>query len=342
MSTRTLAWLLIAAAGAGCVSTEFQPGDVGALVIPLGSAAATGDEALVEFYTGILERMHEAYGRPDRGRRRHIEPDLPVLRDLLTNYNRPSAPAWARERMAGFERLANGLGFELHAARNAQLLLPDPVPAIGADLRLVLRLPALPGVAVRLGGENDSEPIVFRLSIAIDDSYPDGSTQGCEREELLRLPVALELDGAAVLQLPIELQLPAANAVRRTLQLRIDMLPGYVGIGGQPAAVRSTRLAAGRVLQHPAGIDAVRRAPLPTLRQAIQIGDSAHFAHVFLAAGFMPEADKQAAIESLIQWVRLGRDDQATVAMAALRELTSVSLPIGDRIRWLAWWAEHR
>ena len=40
----------------------------------------------------------------------------------------------------------------------------------------------------------------------------------------------------------------------------------------------------------------------------------------------------------LIDQVRYGRADQAQVAMAALKRVSGLSLAVGDRDAWLAWW----
>lgn len=349
MRLRPPALLLHAATAIGlaaCVtvvsSEPLQPEIGTAVVVPLpGGQGRTGlSGPLDEFYAGILERMHEAYGRPDRER---PEPaDLPALRGLLHSYQRPDAPAWARERMAMFAALVPGVAFELHAARHSKLVLPEPVPPLGATLALQLQLPAMPDAGLVLGGEHDAMPIGFRLHVAIDDRFADGSARGHESWQVLRLPQAFVLAGEAVLQLPIELQVPANAAVVRNLEFRVDLLPGFVGTDGEPAGVRRTHLCSGRLQQHPEGFAAVQQRPLLTLREAMRIGDVAHFPHVFLAATCMPAGDRDTANELLIQWVRLGQDDQAIVAMAALRELTGQPFAIGDRQRWLAWWSSRR
>jgi hypothetical protein len=86
----------------------------------------------------------------------------------------------------------------------------------------------------------------------------------------------------------------------------------------------------------------VRAQPLATLRAAIQRGDAEHFAHVRLAAEFAPDAERPRVQELLIDQVRLGRPDQALVAMATLRATGAADIAIGDRERWLAWWQARR
>jgi hypothetical protein len=44
----------------------------------------------------------------------------------------------------------------------------------------------------------------------------------------------------------------------------------------------------------------------------------------------------------LIELLRFGRPDQATVAMSALRLLTGENLSLADREAWLAWWQARR
>jgi hypothetical protein len=105
--------------------------------------------------------------------------------------------------------------------------------------------------------------------------------------------------------------------------------------------VRRTPLATASATQWPRGHQAIRERPLATLRAALRLGDPAHFPHVWLAAAFAP-ADARPQVEQLlIDQVRLGRPDQALVAMVALRDLGVADLPL-ERDRWLAWWQGRR
>jgi hypothetical protein len=106
--------------------------------------------------------------------------------------------------------------------------------------------------------------------------------------------------------------------------------------------VQNDLIARTQLTQYPAGFEPIRAQPLATLRAGIRLGDPAHFVHVFLAATFAPATDRAAVLDLLVQWVRFGREDQARVAMAALREVTQEPIAVGDRDGWLAWWSRRR
>ena len=106
--------------------------------------------------------------------------------------------------------------------------------------------------------------------------------------------------------------------------------------------MQRTDIASAGLTQWPAGYEAIAKAPLVTLREALRRGDPAHFAHVFVAASFAGADERDAATALLIEQVRFGRQDQALVAMAALQVLTGAQLPSGDREAWLAWWQARR
>jgi hypothetical protein len=89
---------------------------------------------------------------------------------------------------------------------------------------------------------------------------------------------------------------------------------------------------------YPRGIGPIREQPLRTLRNAVELGDPDHFPHQYLAARFMPSADREAALGLLMPVIRLGNDEQARVAMACARSLSGVDLPVVERAAWLEWW----
>ncbi|MFY9341403.1 MAG: hypothetical protein WAT39_02860, partial [Planctomycetota bacterium] len=68
----------------------------------------------------------------------------------------------------------------------------------------------------------------------------------------------------------------------------------------------------------------------------------ANYARAWLAAQATRGADTEAAAALLIEQVRLGRADEAQVAMAALRTITGIDFVVGDRDAWLAWWQSRR
>ena len=67
--------------------------------------------------------------------------------------------------------------------------------------------------------------------------------------------------------------------------------------------------------------------PLPELRTVLRTFEPKLFARAYLAASATRGADRETAIELLLEQVRFGRPDQAQVAMAALRAITGGSWP---------------
>ena len=314
------------------------------VVVPIVGGAATRNP-LQEFYDGVYLRLNEA----------HQEQDLALMQALLANYEREDVSEAIAQRLAGFRALAMGLEFELHAVAQARLraAVPageDPVddgqePAASEEIGKVshyeLVLPPLAGVAVKLGGGSVDDPIAFGVDVRIRDYYLDGSSRTHEDGDVVLLSETVLLQNQP-LRLPLELDLGPSAAVKRELDLRIDLLPGYLGIADRRVPVRRTTLAARSDTQWPQGLLGVRDKPLQVLRDAMAIGDASRFMHVRLAAEFA-SADKQQEVRrALIDWVRLGRPDQAMVAMAALAATTDVAIPVGDRDGWLAWWQASR
>ncbi|MGE3354385.1 MAG: hypothetical protein AB7O84_21825 [Planctomycetota bacterium] len=313
------------------------------MVIPLPQAPAGTDRAVREFYESMFARLQQA----------HQEGDLPALRSMVATFLRDDAPDWARQRLLGFRALQHGLQFEQHA-RRATELVPSPAPAaqdaaagehgpdcIGVPLRYELVLPTPPDGPWLLGGRDDRDPLAFRFSMLVLDHFVDGSSREHKAAEVVRLERGFELGGAP-LRLPLQVDLGDTAAVRRELSLRIDLLPGYVQHGEDRAPVRTTTLCTALATQWPPGHAAIRRDPLLALRAAMQRGDREHFAHVRLAAEFAPAAQRVEVLGLLIDWVRLGRRDQALVATAALRAVTGADVAVGDRDGWLAWWQAQR
>ena len=174
--------------------------------------------------------------------------------------------------------------------------------------------------------------------MTIEDLYVDGGTRKNSNQEFVWIPATIELQRGVVLRLPIALDLPPLDAVQRTVSIRVDLMPGYIVAGGVRAPLQRTSVAAISFTQWPRGHEAIAKNPLVNLREAIRLGDAAHFAHVFLAASFTKGADREVALALLIDQVRLGSQAQAMVAMATLRALTGMTESVGDREAWLAWW----
>lgn len=330
--------------------------DATPVVIPLPQAPAGTDRAVREFYESMFARLQQA----------HQEGDLPALRSMVATFLRDDAPDWAQQRLLGFRALQHGMLFEQHARRATELVpapaaldtetsdtaapdtaAPDAAMAehapdcIGVPLRYELVLPAPPDGPWLLGGRDDRDPLAFRFSMLVLDHFVDGSSREHKAAEVVRLERGFEL-GAAPLRLPLQVDLGDTAAVRRELSLRVDLLPGYVQHGEDRAPVRTTTLCTALATQWPPGHAAIRRDPLLALRAAMQRGDREHFAHVRLAAEFAPAAHRDEVLGLLIDWVRLGRRDQALVATAALRAVTGAEVAVGDRDGWLAWWQAQR
>jgi len=171
----------------------------------------------------------------------------------------------------------------------------------------------------------------------IDDAFVEGSVRSHSTNEVRRLPAAFALADGRELRLPLVVDAPVGEAVRRTVTLRVSLLPGYVRVGGEVVPVPQTVLAAATVVQWPAGYGALAKAPLAELRTALRPFEPRTFPRAWLAATAATGADREPAIALLLEQVRFGRADQAQVAMAALRELTGERLLVGDRDAWLAW-----
>ena len=343
---------------AGCVTTyEDAPllGEINGAPAPAPAAASLtipfgGDEdqggVLAEFYRNVLLRMQEAAAQEP--------PDLLQLETLLASYERPDLPPSILQHVRGYRSIAIGLRFLQAAKQQTKLVTlppasPDPqrpepidgVPVLGQPIELELQL-AAGAEPVRLGGEADADPVRFSIAVTIDDTFVDGSTQSLSRPSQLSLPATFDLAGAAVLRLPLAIDLEAGAAVRRSILVRVDLMPGYVTVGEQRVPIRRTRLVSAQFDQWPAGFAALAKAPLAELRQALQRFEPKQFPRAYLAALRTPAEQRPEAVALLIEQVRFGRSDQAQVAMAALRAITGVEVPIGDREGWLAWWQQRR
>jgi hypothetical protein len=330
-------WAAALALLGGCVALPADEADLAQdarpIVVSLPGASAGGeDRAVHEYYRGLLRRLHEAYS----------DADLPLLRRLLAGGARERAPEWARDRLDGFAALTQGLAFELHCRERATLVAPETIPAVGQPVQFRLLVPPGPGPGWVLGGEGDRNPASFRARFLVEDDFVDGSTRSHDSDTTLRMPRPVRLVSPEELMLPLELDLGEDGAVRRSVLAEIELLPGHVAVDGVQGPVRRTLLGRSRIVQYPAGHEAVRERPMDTLREAMRRGDPEHFRHVWLAAVFAPSSEHEAVLEALIGWVRIGRPDQQRVAMAALKVVTAAAPTVGDRESWLAWWQARR
>ena len=359
---------LLACFAAGCVTT-YTPIDLvdqasempvsQPIAIPIPAAQGGNNRLLLEFYSGILRRLQDA---ADDG-------DVALLDSLVASYDKPNIPGSVSQHLAGYRAIGRGIRFRQHAIRKAVLELrlpaaakpaaakPDAavvvgakvdggagsklvaapkVPALGKDLRLRLRLPAMAN-AVTLGGRNSRNPIGFSVSVTVEDEYVDGSSRSLHTDGVVWLPERFELVGDNELLLPIDVGAASGDAVRRNVTVRIDMR-GHVEIDGIRAPVKSTSIAAGSYTQWPAGYDIIAKQPLAALKLALGAFQPKNFASVYLAALKIPATHQYEACALLMDQVRFGRADQAQVAMAALQNVTGLSIAVGDRDAWLGWW----
>lgn len=351
--SRAIARGLLLLAPAACVTTYEsapllqdqleRPDFAVPVTIPIDVPSNPGQALVAQFYASVLRQLNEATK----------DGDLPQLEALLASYDRVDLPPAVQERVRGYRGIASGLRFCREAAQRATIKLSPPeagadavpteggVPALGAPLRLELRLPA-GRVPVVLGGRDDADPIGFLVAITVDDSFVEGSTHSTQSHRFTWQTSSFELAGEAVLRLPIEIDLAGATAVRREVHVRIDLMPGYVMIGGERAPISQSAIAASTMTQWPVGYGAVAAAPLTELRAALSAFGPKTFARAWLAAAATKGADRETAIDLLLEQVRFGRADQAQVAMAALRGITGIQFLVGDRDAWLAWSRDRR
>lgn len=331
---RTVVAGLLLGAG-GCVSSRIEtPAPVAAaaapVIVPL-APQQQGSGAADRYYQDVVRQLREAAA----------ERDLERLRRLLEIHRRAAAPQWAKDRMDRFEELTDGLEFELAAARGARLQLVGEPPPIGEPVAAELRLGLPDGPAAVLAGRDEDLPAAFEIRFTVVDRGVGGTRWERRSSSVLRLERKVRLDREEV-RLPFRLELDAGSAVIRQVRIEADLLPGGVELGGRIVPHQRVMLAKLTAMFYPANYRPIRVKPLLTLRRALRIGQARYFPHVLLAAHFMPEADRQAAIELLIEVVRLGRPAQVRVAMAALRELVPQSAVLVTREDWLRWWGRRK
>lgn len=339
------ATLAVLAAGVvgGCVTT-YEPvalpskatlPEVAPVTIPFPEIGDRRGALWNELYKGVLQRLQEA---AEAG-------DVALIDALLDSYDKPDVPAAIADQLRGYRSVARGLEFQQHLVATARLQLVagapsapvDAEPPLGEALQLELRVPA-GDVPIVLGGRDDPDPVGFAVAVTVEDDFVDGSSHSSHSEEFLRLPRAIELGGGAALTLPIEIDAVAGEAVRRRVLVRIDLMPGYVLVRGQRSPVERVAVGAGSWTQWPRGHEVIAKTPLAALRTALAKFHEGNFASAYVAALLVRPEQRDAAMALLIDAVRFGRADQAQVAMAALRQVSGVDLPVGDRDAWLSWW----
>lgn len=343
--------LSAALSAAGCVTT-YQPFDEAEeaaqlaainvpLAIPFPDIGANDDPLLRQFYDGIVRRLQ---GAADDG-------DWRLIDALVDSYDRPELPPAIGEQVRGYRGVARGIVLAQHMQAQAslrvvgpQVVAPQngkpvepPTPPLGESLRLELRIPAA-NDPVLLGGGDDRDAIAFTVAVTIEDDYGNGSSRSTHVDDIVRLPMAFALRGDNVLTLPIDVDAMPGDAVRRTVYVRVDLMPGHVVIGDMRSPVRRVTVAAGSWTQLPVGYEVLAREPLRALQKALRPFSRDNFAAAYLAAIAAPPAQRDQVVDLLIDQIRHGDSSQAQVAMAALREVTGAMVPIGDRDTWLAWY----
>ncbi len=282
------------------------------------------------YYQGVLKQMHDAAS----GR------DAQQLRQLIEVHRREAAPEWFKRRVADFEMHLPALEFEVHVAENSSLRLLDQATPLGAPLNFLFTIPPQDQRQVSLlaGGDLDSARFLATISIEEFDCY--GSSSVWRSSRLLELPQRLDLSMGKILGLPIALPAIASEGAYLRVSISVDWMPGYLRIDRQRLANGRVQCARLEALVFPQGVESIRRAPLTTLRSALQLGDAEHFNHVYLAALFMPADLRSEAQGMLIQELRLARADLARVCMSALALGAEADLSVDDRLGWLRWWQE--
>lgn len=348
-AARRRARLAVAAAASvavACVTTyePVEPGEGEALPfaapvsIPLTELGGPGSSRVqLEFFGGILRRLQDAAA----------EGDAALIDSLVESYDLPNVPESFRRHLVGYRAIARGILFQQHVQQRGLLRLvadadadaDEPArraPPLGEPLQLELELPPMAD-AVRLGALGDDDPIGFSVGVTVEDEFVDGSSRESQSKEFLWLPRAIELRDES-LSLPVEVGAAAGDAVRRSVVVRVDLMPGYVTIDELRAPIQRVTAGAITCTQWPAGYEVLAEQPLAALRTALADFNPKNYAGAYLSALLVPAQQRREATALLIEQVRFGRADQAQVAMAALHRTAGVNIAVGDRDGWLTWW----
>lgn len=335
---------------------------LGSVVIEPTPMGVTGSgEAVTAYYATVFAQMRGAW-------RSGGEDGLKELRFLIKLHKRDEMVGSAAQRMRQFELLADGLEFDLQLPELCRIVHANPSASLDADQKFELRISQEGDRVLECGGPGKQE-LVLRAVVTLRDF--DASGQFVEMEDSLPLRVRerRRLTAGAEMVLPFELPGARSETVVREIVVRVELLPCVVTLDGQDVPVSQpsrrrrtteetemlspkqriqysrsgfTHCAALNVLAYPAGYEAVKKAPLATMREAQRRGDAKYFKHTFLAAHFMPPKDRDNAMGLLINHVRTGTASQARVAMGALRLLSGEDIGINERRAWLVWWKRYQ
>jgi hypothetical protein len=331
-------WLWIGLSAGGCVTVDVAPDPVEALplatvTVPFEGGGDGARAAVDAWYASIVRQMQDAL----------LARDPAVFEDLLERHSRADAPAWARRKMQRFVALAAGLRFELHAAAAGVIESSDGTVVLGEPMPFEFRLRAeghpdieLPDSKHAAGGAR------FLVSFQVQDFDCYGNRTERAASQLIELQRSVSFRDGAALELPFVVAALAPEGAMRRVGLMVELLPGNLLLAGEPIPNGRVPVARHGLDVYPRNVSLVRDHPFTNLRNALLLGDPAHFDHVYLAARFMPEEHREAAIRLLVRSVRLGSAVQGRVAMASLAVLTGASPAVGDRDGWLRWWQDRR
>jgi hypothetical protein len=339
-AARVAAWSAAVVVG-GCVVVEetltapAAPIAARPVAIPFGVARHDAHPSDF-YYDSVIAQMQTAWLAGDRQR----------LAGLLTTHERPDAPQWAQESLAGFRRVLRVMDFEALIQGRGELHWPAPTPALGESVAAAVTLGPLPSVAVRLFGGDDVRRARFVLHFKMVDTDTFGTQSEITHTTVVDLPAPVDLGAGEAVRVPFAVDVPAQGAIVRRIVIEVDLMPGHVELDGTRLPNRRVRCAAGNIELLPRGADKIAAQPQAALAAALRLGDAAHFPHVFLAARALARRQDPASTQNaqalLIDRVRLGNEVQAHAAMAALRELVSdPAARSRDREQWLLWWSSR-
>ncbi|MFO1051771.1 MAG: hypothetical protein U1F36_06120 [Planctomycetota bacterium] len=301
----------------------------GPIVIPLAGPVGVEPQALDTYYRSILTQMQQAVA----------ERDVDWLDMLLAQHDREVAPDWAKDAIRSYRSVGRALRMETWVQSHTRIETRDGPPLLGAMLSFALRIEGRAPDVLRLPGDGEEvAPTRFLVHLTFEDRDCLGGTSRAEFEDMLTLHDGADLDGDVAVVVPFDVDAPPVHGCERRVELLCELLPGARLLEGDPVPGHRAVLVDSRFPVYPRGIEALKRAPLATLRNAVESRDPRYFDHVWLASRLVDAAQRGEADELLVGAIRLGPADLARVAGACLAESTGLSIPPTDRDGWLAWW----
>lgn len=326
---------------AGCVTTEWEETagsvETGSVVIPIVGIGGA-QNPLGAYYESVAHLLFDAVLDRDPGR----------LRQLCNAHDRASAPQWARDQISRYRRVASVLDAELWFENEVELAIRPTldadtgtvthhVPALGEGVPMVLEVPGGAALGVRLEGGSSDRAARFHVVIDIADRGCLGGTVERRFNHVLSPAEAFEV-GADRFAIPFDLDALSPAGVVRVVRARVEWLPGNVWVEGEALPNQRVICAEQTFEFYPLGAEKIRQAPLQTMRNALRSGEPRHLDNLYLAARFMTDSDRDAALELMVEQVRLGDRVRARACMASLSVLTDAAISVDDREGWLRWW----